>query len=210
MHQKNILHQVQFSIIMIWLILSMRSKQLHVKKCSNHCKLTVNTFDGGRKFIGGNRCERAFDVKINTKHYNLYEYKNELIGAYINAETKVTRKEVIGIPLGLNMYELLPFTAQVIYNTWLQGRSISAVNTKDIYKRTAYNSFRYSLLSAKLLHGHIEELVEAGVDTIFYPCMSYNIDEHLGDNHYNCPVVAYYPEVIQVKCQSNRKSKLYL
>ncbi len=28
------------------------------------------------------------------------------------------------------------------------------------------------------------------------PCMSFNFDEHLGDNHYNCPVVAYYPETI--------------
>ena len=34
------------------------------------------------------------------------------------------------------------------------------------------------------------------MDAIFYPCMSYNLDEHLGDNHYNCPVVAYYPEVV--------------
>ena len=49
---------------------------------------------------------------------------------------------------------------------------------------------------AKLLHGHVEALVEAGVDAIFYPCMSYNFDEGIGDNHYNCPVVAYYPELI--------------
>ena len=49
---------------------------------------------------------------------------------------------------------------------------------------------------AKLVHGHIESLLEQNVDTIFYPCMSYNLDEGLGDNHYNCPVVAYYPEVI--------------
>ena len=27
--------------------------------------------------------------------------------------------------------------------------------------------------------------------------MTYNIDEGLGDNNYNCPVVAYYPEVIR-------------
>ena len=38
--------------------------------------------------------------------------------------------------------------------------------------------------------------MDAGVDAIYYPCMSFNFDEHLGDNHYNCPVVAYYPETI--------------
>ena len=42
----------------------------------------------------------------------------------------------------------------------------------------------------------VDYLIHQGVKTIFYPCMSYNLDEHLGDNHYNCPVVAYYPEVI--------------
>ncbi len=38
------------------------------------------------------------------------------------------------------------------------------------------------------------------MDAIFYPCMSYNIEEKLGDNHFNCPVVAYYPEVIRANC----------
>lgn len=54
----------------------------------------------------------------------------------------------------------------------------------------------HSLLPEKLIHGHIQSLLDAGVETIFYPCMSYNLDEGKGDNHYNCPVVAYYPEVI--------------
>ena len=42
----------------------------------------------------------------------------------------------------------------------------------------------------------MQALLDSGVDTIFYPCMSYNFDEGVSDNHYNCPVVAYYPEVI--------------
>ena len=49
---------------------------------------------------------------------------------------------------------------------------------------------------AKLMHGHVRTLIDSGVKTIFYPCMTYNLNENLGDNHYNCPVVAYYPEII--------------
>ena len=45
--------------------------------------------------------------------------------------------------------------------------------------------------------------------TIFYPCMSYNFDEKLGDNHYNCPVVAYYPEVIAANMDGARRADLY-
>ena len=50
---------------------------------------------------------------------------------------------------------------------------------------------------AKLIHGHVESLLDKGVDFIFYPCESYNIDEHDSVNHYNCPVVAYYPELLK-------------
>ena len=55
---------------------------------------------------------------------------------------------------------------------------------------------------AKLVHGHVQKLIDMGIETIFYPCMSYNFDERLGDNHYNCPVVAYYPEVIGANMNS--------
>jgi predicted nucleotide-binding protein (sugar kinase/HSP70/actin superfamily) len=50
---------------------------------------------------------------------------------------------------------------------------------------------------AKLMHGHIESLLDKNVDFIFLPCESYNIDEHCSTNHYNCPVVAYYPELLK-------------
>ncbi|PKL14483.1 MAG: 2-hydroxyglutaryl-CoA dehydratase, partial [Spirochaetae bacterium HGW-Spirochaetae-8] len=49
---------------------------------------------------------------------------------------------------------------------------------------------------AKLMHGHVQSLIDTGIKTIFYPCMTYNVDEGLGDNHFNCPIVAYYPEVL--------------
>ena len=44
-----------------------------------------------------------------------------------------------------------------------------------------------------------------GVHAIYYPCMSFNFDEHLGDNHYNCPVVAYYPETIAANMHHARR-----
>lgn len=182
-------------------------KAVTCKGCSNHCKLTVNTFDGGRKFIGGNRCERALNVKNETKHYNLYEFKNSLIESYRNAETVVTRKETIGIPLGLNMYELLPFWHK-LFTTLGFKVIVSPPSTRKIYIKGQHTIPSDTVcFPAKLLHGHIEELIEAGADAIFYPCMSYNIDENLGDNHYNCPVVAYYPEVIKSNVKALEKVK---
>ncbi len=167
--------------------------------CSNRCVLTVNTFDGGRSFIGGNQCERPLKLAGERKTYNLYEYKRELLSAYSSLEG---RRETIGLPLGLNMYELLPF-----WHTFFRelgfGIKISPPSSKSLYHK-GQGSIPSDTVCypAKLLHGHIEELAESGVDAIFYPCMSYNLDEGLGDNHYNCPVVAYYPEVVSpnMKC----------
>ena len=46
------------------------------------------------------------------------------------------------------------------------------------------------------MHGHIVSLMESGVDAIFAPCLTYNVTDKTADNHYNCPVVAYYPELL--------------
>ncbi|MEG1427060.1 MAG: acyl-CoA dehydratase activase-related protein, partial [Oscillospiraceae bacterium] len=105
-------------------------------------------------------------------------------------------RPTIGVPMGLNMFELLPF-----WHTFFQKLHFGFVSSPES-TRKLYLKGQHTIPSdtvcypAKLLHGHVEYLVEAGVDAVFYPCMSYNIDEGLGDNHYNCPVVAYYPEVI--------------
>ena len=100
----------------------------------------------------------------------------------------------IGIPLGLNMIENLPF-----WHAFLTKLGFEVI-VSPISTRETYNLGRYTIPSdtvcypAKLIHGHIEWLLQQGIGTIFYPCLTYNFDEHKGDNHYNCPVVAYYPE----------------
>ncbi len=163
--------------------------------CENHCRLTVNTFDGGRKFIGGNRCERPTLGKNKREHYDLYEYKLGLLNAYADKKPEKSRGR-IGLPMGLNMYELLPF-----WHAFFSELGFEVV-VSPRSDRKLYISGQQTIPSdtvcfpAKLLHGHIEALIKEGVDAIFYPCMTYNFDEGLGDNHYNCPVVAYYPEVI--------------
>ncbi len=44
--------------------------------CTNNCRLTINHFSGGRKFITGNRCERGLGKEKSKNHLpNLFEYK---------------------------------------------------------------------------------------------------------------------------------------
>lgn len=163
--------------------------------CANHCRLTVNSFDGKRKYIGGNRCEKPVTAKVTSDDLNLYAYKQKLLASYKGVEGP---RGKIGLPFGLNFYELLPF-----WHAFFTSLGFEVV-VSDVSSPSLYRSGQMTIPSdtvcypAKLMHGHVINLLDKGVKTIFYPCMSYNIDEGRSDNHYNCPVVAYYPEVIKV------------
>ena len=37
------------------------------QKCGNNCLLTINTFQDGRKFISGNRCEKVAGIESKDK-----------------------------------------------------------------------------------------------------------------------------------------------
>ena len=51
---------------------------------------------------------------------------------------------------------------------------------------------------AKLVHGHIQSLINKGVKTIFYPSVFYErLEDKNAGHHFNCPVVASYPETIK-------------
>ena len=161
--------------------------------CSNNCRLTINSFGGGRRFIAGNRCERPITKKSQSNELNMYAVKLKMLEEYKPVEGL---RGKLGMPMALNMFEMYPFWYR--FFTELKFEVFhSPFSTRKIYQRGQQTIPSDTIcFPAKLVHGHIQTLIDEGAETIFYPCMSYNFDEHLGDNHYNCPVVAYYPEVI--------------
>ncbi len=162
--------------------------------CSNHCRLTINTFGESRKYIGGNRCDRPISNKNHGEVSNIYEYKRSLLDSYPKISGK---RGKIGIPMGLNMYELYPFWYKFFTALQFEVKK-SEPSSREIYLKgqTTIPSDTVCF-PAKLIHGHVQSLIDGGVDTIFYPCMTYNIQDSSADNCYNCPVVAYYSEVIE-------------
>ncbi len=163
--------------------------------CGNHCQLTVNIFADKKRYISGNRCDKPITGKDSSSDLNLYAYKLDLLKEYMNE--KGEGKYTIGIPLVLNMYELLPFWHK-LFRTLNFKVITSPFSTRAIYQQgQATIPSDTACYPAKLSHGAIIELLKQDIDYIYYPCLSYNMDESLGDNHYNCPVVAYYPEVLE-------------
>lgn len=177
-------------------------KVINCGLCNNNCRLTVNTFGGGKKFIAGNRCERPITKKAPSSDMNMYAYKLSLIDEYKPVEGL---RGKLAIPMGLNMYEMYPFWYRFFTELKFEVTH-SPFSTRKIYQAGQQTIPSDTIcFPAKLMHGHIQTLIDSGAKTIFYPCMSYNFDENLGDNNYNCPVVAYYPEVINNNMKDIRK-----
>ena len=171
-------------------------KAITCNGCNNHCKLTINTFSNGSSYIAGNRCDKPVKNSSEQSSFDLFEYKNALLDKY-RKNTIDPSKKTVAIPMGLNMYELLPFWHKLFTELGFNV-IVSEQSSHKLYRKGQHTiPSDTACYPAKLIHGHIEALLEQNPDIVFYPCMTYNVDERLGDNHYNCPVVAYYPKVIR-------------
>ena len=178
--------------------MSMTTERDVCKLCQNHCKLTITTFSDGSRFVTGNRCERGGDAKKKrSDRPNLYDYKYKRCFAYRRLTDKKATRGEIGVPRALNMYENYPFWFTLLtslgFKVMISGRSSHELFETGIESIASENI----CYPAKLVHGHIKWLLNKGMKTIFYPCVSY--EENLvpnTDNHYNCPVVANYPLVV--------------
>lgn len=163
--------------------------------CTNHCHLTINIFPDGRKFVSGNQCQKgAGGATAQEELPNLHAFKRGMIESLKPSPGK---RGKIGMPLALGMYELAPLWHALFSQLGFEV-VFSGLSTRKTYEKGQFSiPSDTACYPAKIMHGHVEELIEAGVDHIFYPCLSYNIDEHASDNHYNCPVVAYYAELLK-------------
>lgn len=178
--------------------------------CGNNCLMTISTFSNGKQFYSGNRCERgAGQEKKEEKAPNLYAYKYKRLFSYKSLPLKEAPRGVIGIPRVLNMYEDYPFWHT--FFTKLGYRvQLSANSSKKIYEKGLESIPSESVCyPGKLVHGHIEDLVEKGIKKIFYPSIPYNIKEDPNaNNHYNCPVVISYPETIWANVENLKDDQI--
>jgi len=166
--------------------------------CQNHCLLTISHFNGGGRYITGNRCERgAGGEKVSNDLPNLFEYKYDRLFSYKPLEGEFASKGTVGIPRVLNMHENYPFW--FTFFTYLGFRVVlSPQSSKALYETGMETiSSDTACYPAKLVHGHIKWLVNQNVDWIFYPNINHEREEdENAPNHYNCPIVGTYPEVI--------------
>ena len=178
------------------------------KLCQNHCKLTITTFNDGQRHVSGNRCERGATQERRAKKSdmpNLYDYKYRRTFAYRRLRQGQDTRGEIGIPRVLGMYENYPlwFTilTQLGFRVVISGRSNHELFESGMDSIPSENV----CYPAKLSHGHVQFLINKGIKTIWFPCVFYERRLVAGaDDHFNCPIVATYPEVIRTNVEAVR------
>lgn len=170
------------------------SKSVNCKGCTSHCNVNILTFSDGRRFISGNKCERGAGLQPPENPLDIYSFKyNSLLAM----PTKKGARGRVGIPLQLVMYEQLPLWTG-FFETCGFEVVLSEKSSRELYFKGQHTVASDTVCyPAKLMHGHVESLLDKGVDFIFYPCESYNLDEKDSFNYYNCPVAAYYSELLK-------------
>lgn len=180
------------------------AKATTCKGCGNNCSLTINTFSGNARYISGNKCENGIGKKVDHTLPNMFAYKMNKINAL---QPQAGTRGRIGLPLALGMFETAPFWHALFTKLGFEV-VLSDTSTRKIYTKGQHTIPSDTVCyPAKIMHGHIENLLAKAVDAIFYPCLTYNFDEGKGDNHYNCPIVAYYSELLHANMESLSKTK---
>ena len=187
---------------------SLTTETATCKLCQNHCQLTITTFNDGQRHISGNRCERgATQERRATKSDlpNLYDYKYKRAFSYRRLLEGAATRGDIGIPRVLGMYENYPLWFTVLtslgFRVMISGRSNHELFESGMDTIPSENV----CYPAKLAHGHIEALIAKGITTIWFPCVFYERELVQGvADHFNCPIVATYPEVIRNNVEAVR------
>lgn len=176
-----------------------KTRQVTCKGCENCCTITRFTFSNKNAFFSGNKCEKHFTNKGEEHEagINLFEVKQQLIfdrEECPNPDPVLT----IGIPRALNLYENYPFWHALLTESGMNVK-LSSPSTMKVYEKGLGTVMSDSIcFPAKLTNGHIIDLVEKGVDRIFYPAVIFEANEFNDSlNSFNCPIVSGYPEVIK-------------
>lgn len=183
----------------------------HCGLCENNCMLTVTLFSDGRQFITGNRCERGARIKIKKedRKVNLVDYKYRRLFKYRPLRKKDAIRGEIGVPRVLNMYENYPlwhtFLTELGFRVILSPRSNKELYEKGI-ETIPSDTVCYP---AKMAHGHIQSLIDDEIPMIFYPGVIFERQESPeADNHFNCPIVQSYPDLIRNNVDDIRDGKV--
>lgn len=166
--------------------------------CTNHCQVRGYHFQNGKAYYSGNNCEKVYHNQrdVQQRGVNMFEEKYKLLFAHTTLPN--SQGIAIGIPRGLGIYENYPFWSTLFQQCGFRV-VLSATSNNTLYEKGVRTVVADNIcFPAKLMHGHVMNLIERGVDRIFYPWVVFERKEDKqAKNSFNCPIVSGYADVIK-------------
>ncbi|MCR5064237.1 MAG: acyl-CoA dehydratase activase-related protein [Bacteroidales bacterium] len=175
--------------------------------CDNHCTVKSFLFANGKTFYSGNQCERVYSssAEKHNRGVNMFVEKNRMLWRRaMKPETGIGLR--IGIPRGLGIYEDFPFWCTLLTESGIEV-VLSKGSSNKLYEKGIRTIVADNIcFPAKLMHGHIMDLIEQKVDRILYPWVVFERKEDKDSgNSYNCPIVSGYADVIRSSIDPERR-----
>ncbi len=181
------------------LAINFEKRLIRCKGCENQCAVTKLVFQNEKLFFTGNRCERIFtnSGKRVRRGVNLHDIKYKLIFGRDTIPASSSAM-TIGIPRVLNIFENYPFWNALLRESGFKVQLSDPSDAEMMQKGNDSVMSENICFPAKLVHGHVIDLIEKGVDRIFYPMVFWE-EREFSDavNSFNCPIVSGYPDVIR-------------
>ena len=174
-------------------------RMIRCRGCENRCAVTKLTFPNSGVFYTGNRCERIYSNHGDrfVRGTSLTDRKLELLFDRTSQPAGPVRM-TLGMPRVLNVFEEFPFWNTLLVECGFRVQ-LSDSSGPELYAKGAPSVMSDNIcFPAKIVHGHIQNLIEKRVDRIFYPMVFAERNEFVDAvNSYTCPIVAGYPDVIR-------------
>jgi len=171
------------------------------KKCPNRCEIKRLRIKGERPLLYGSRCER-FEVKRKKKQQkrplDLFAERDRLLHQALDENTASSPDApTIGIPRCLYFHELLPF-----FSSFLGKLGYQVILSDKTHKEIIHNGVEHvvseTCFPVKVAHGHILNLIEKGVQILFFPSIIEMTKIHPDINRSQvCPYVQALPYTLR-------------
>jgi predicted CoA-substrate-specific enzyme activase len=138
------------------------------QSCPNHCEIRQVQIEGEKPLFYGSRCEK-YEVGRSQKQYDLPDLLREREDWLYGPEPPPEgRRGVIGIPRVMFFQELMPFFRAFFedlgYTVVFSQKTNKAVINQGVEALAAEPCY-----PVKVAHGHVLDLLKAGVKRIFLP-----------------------------------------
>jgi len=188
-------------------------RSFECKECPNLCEIKRVDVEGESPLYYGSRCEK-YEVKKKEERKglpDLFKEREELLLGALEEEFPTPRSDVkIGIPRVMLFHELMPlwltFLRELGFQVVLSDRT-----TKKIIHQGVESVVSEHCFPIKVSHGHVLNLVEKGVNYIFFPSIiNMAKEDHRITQSYSCPFVQGVPYVVKAALEEECKEVQFL